>query len=345
MSHEFESGFSVREVPWHGLGTILQDYPGSWAEARTLAGLDWDPEERPVYDVDQLYADGTAKVKVIEGFKQVVRSDTGAVLDLAMDTYSIIDHATMGEILEAVMEAGDGTLRYETAGSLYEGKKVWALVRVGEQREIPGDPSPMQPYVALLNSHDGTAALRVIATNVRIVCANTWHAAEMDSEHRGSAFSFRHTRNWASRVEDAKKALSTTQAQIEATVEAARTLLQLKVNKMQREDFIQQYAIQRVIANTVGKKAWSKSTLEQRLEQPRVQQALAATISQLGHILDSRSCDGIRDTAWGLVQAGGEFADHVRESASPDSYFSRTVLADREPLKVSALKIAEKVLA
>ena len=43
MPANVESMFSVRQMPWHREGTILTDYPGDWAEARTLAGLDWDP--------------------------------------------------------------------------------------------------------------------------------------------------------------------------------------------------------------------------------------------------------------------------------------------------------------
>jgi hypothetical protein len=47
MPANVESMFSVRQMPWHREGTILADYPGSWAYARVLAGLDWDPS-RPI---------------------------------------------------------------------------------------------------------------------------------------------------------------------------------------------------------------------------------------------------------------------------------------------------------
>ena len=47
MAHEFETGFSVREVPWHGLGTIVQEAPTS-ADALHLAGLDWTVIQKPV---------------------------------------------------------------------------------------------------------------------------------------------------------------------------------------------------------------------------------------------------------------------------------------------------------
>lgn len=345
MSAEFTSGFSVRQRPWHGLGLILEDYPGTWAKARELAGLDWDPIERAVYDVTELYPDGTAKVEQIPEFKQVRHSKTGKILDIAMDTYQLIDHGVMGEIFEAVMDAGNpGEIRYETAGVLQEGKKVWALAKVGQERHLPGDPSPVQPYIALLNAHDGTAALRVLNTNIRIVCMNTWHAAELDAARRGTSFSFKHTKNWRDRVEQAKKALATTREQIEHTVEQATQMLAVKVTTMQRQSFIEQFAIARVISNTVGRQAFGRKELAARMDDARVQQALATTMSGLKTILDSQTCAGINDTVWGLVQAAGEFTDYSRDSKSAESLFARTVLTEKEPLKVTAVRLAREVL-
>lgn len=340
MSHLFESGFSVREVPWHGLGNILDEYPGSWAQARTLAGLDWDPIEVPVYETGTVYADGRADVSLIEDFKQIKRSDTGARLAIVTEGYQIITHDVFGEIFEAILEKSDGQVKYETAGVLDKGKRVWVLARLGGEIELPGDPSPLQPYLALMTSHDGSAALKVVGTGVRIVCANTWHLADLDSSKRGTTYSFRHTKNWKARVEEAREALTATQESIDQTVAQARAMLQVKVTAIQARTFIEQFAIHRVIKNTVGKEAKTKRDLAARMDQPRVKQSLTSTITNMTQILDSRTCDGIRGTMWGLVQAAGEFSDHIRDSVSDESYFSRTVLADREPLKVAAVRLA-----
>lgn len=344
MPAYFETGFSVREVPWHGLGKVLDEYPGSWDEAKILAGLDWEPEELPVYDIVELNADGTATVKVIDGWKQVKRNDTGLLLALAQDTYHLIPNQIMGEILETILDKSDGEVQYETAGSLHDGRRTWALARLGREREIPGDPSPMQPYIGLLNSHDGSAALRAIATGVRIVCANTWHAAEMDSSQRGSAYAFKHTSGWKDRVEEAKAALRLANAQIDYTIEEAKAQLQVHVNAIQRRKFIEQFAINRVIANTVGRRKFTKSQLEERLAKPRVQTALRTNMAELEKIIDSRTCEGIRDTAYGLIQAAGEWADHIREATSDETRLTRTMFADREPLKVTAVKLAREVV-
>lgn len=343
MSHQFESGFSVREVPWHGLGLVLDDYPQDWATARTLAGLDWNPVEVPCYEVGELYADGRATVSLIEDFKQIKRSDNGERLSIVKDGYQLITHEVLGSMFEAIMDKSDGQIKYETAGSLDGGKRVWVLARLGGEIELPGDRSPLQPYMALMTSHDGSAALKVCATCVRIVCANTWHAADMDASKRGTTYSFKHTKNWEKRVDEARDALTAAHEDIAQTVEQAKEMLRVKIKPVQARQFIEEFALFRVIKNTVGKQPVTKRDLAARMDQPRVQASLNGTIATMTKILESQTCDGIRDNVWGLVQAAGEFADHFRDSADQESYFARTVLADREPLKLAAVRIARQI--
>lgn len=348
MSHEFESGFSVREVPWHGLGKVLDDYPGSWAEARTLAGLDWEPIAIPQYMPAYLGLDeggepilDLADLKPVGEFKYVCRSDTGARLDSANSTYELITHAEMGEIVEAILDVDDHKVKYETAGSLAGGKKVWALARLGDQIEIKGDSSPLQPYLALMTSHDGTAAMKAVATAVRIVCANTWHAADMDSEASGTAYTFKHTKNWRQHVESAREAVLASARQIDEVVGTARELLSVRYDKAMQDDFVKRFAIERVIINA-PKSVTDGNVLAYLRDNPRVEHSMAETTRAVKALLASQTCADLEPTAYQMVQAAGEFADHVRKYVSKDTYFSRTVI-DTEPLKRVATKLAFEV--
>jgi hypothetical protein len=69
MPANVESMFSVRQMPWHQEGIILGDYPGTWAEARVLAGLDWDPVTTDVYAAAGIGPDGSVHYEPIEGWK------------------------------------------------------------------------------------------------------------------------------------------------------------------------------------------------------------------------------------------------------------------------------------
>ena len=175
MPANVESMFSVRQMPWHREGTILDDYPGSWAEARTLAGLDWDPETSGVYAFAGASPDGTAHYEPIEGWKCITRSVFFFFVSVTKEIYTVIEHAEMGEIVEAVLVQPN--VKWETAGVLDGGRSVWCLALLDEPITLPGDDSPTLPYLAITNRHDGTAACALRATAVRIVCANTLRPA------------------------------------------------------------------------------------------------------------------------------------------------------------------------
>src|SRR5699024_236789 len=97
----------------------------------------------------------------------------------------------------------------ESGGSLKGGRLVWLLLRLKDPLVIEGDPrGATMAYYALQNSHDVSGAFRGQATSTRIVCANTSQMADMDARARGTECVFRHTRNVADRIEQARTALA-----------------------------------------------------------------------------------------------------------------------------------------
>lgn len=326
MPANVDSMFSVRAMPWHRDVVILDEYPGSWAEARVAAGLGWDPMPSQVYTLRGIDDDGQPIYEEIPGWKNVVRSDTGATLALTKDSYHIIDHNAMGQVIEAILEQ-DG-LKYETAGALHGGVAVWVLVRLDDPIQLPGDNSLTLPYVALTTRHDGMGALTARATAVRIVCANTWRAAEMEGSRHGATYAFHHTANWRDRVKEARDAITGARREIREYVELATELLGIKVTKRQRELFLREF----IPAPPDG------------VVSDRVAKNLDDARASLRAIMDSPTTAPVANTAYGLVQAAGEYCDHLRGYRSNDSYLGRTLLKP-EPLKTRALKMVRELVA
>ena len=126
MPANVESMFSVREKPWHGLGTIVAEAPDSSA-ALELAGLDWTVTQK-----DIATADGG---KVIPGFKANVRELDDKVLGIVTDRYKVVQNTEAFAFTDALL--GEG-VRYETAGSLQGGRRIWLLAKLPQQYIING---------------------------------------------------------------------------------------------------------------------------------------------------------------------------------------------------------------
>lgn len=82
MAANVESMFYVRETPWHGLGTKVQEAPTS-KDALILAGLDWSVVQEPVY---------TGQNELVQGYKANVRDSDRKVLGVVTDRYKIVQN-------------------------------------------------------------------------------------------------------------------------------------------------------------------------------------------------------------------------------------------------------------
>lgn len=322
MPAYFDTGFSVRKPMWHGLGTVLDDYPGDWDEARRYAGLEWEPIEEDIYTkgVDGMF-------RPVKGHKAVLRSDTRQPLATHRDSYQLIKHADMGEIVEALLELPN--VKYETAGSVDGGRKTWVLAYLDEPYAIPGDRSATLPYLALLNSHDGTGAAKVLPTDIRVVCWNTFHAATMQGERTGQEFSFRHTSGVFDRIEEAKDAIRGVRRASADWFELADWLSGIGVTNEHEQEFVERFV----------------PMPEADVITDRVRRNVLDARGQVYGLLAGETIEGsgVRGTAYGLVQAAGEYLDHVRKARSQETLFTRTVLRP-ETMKREAVKLARDVV-
>lgn len=205
MSANVETMFSVRETPWHGLGTIVQEAPTS-KDALDLAGLNWTVDGKPVFDVNG---------NPIKGYKANTRSSDGSVLGVVTDRYKVVQNSEAFDFTDALI--GEG-VTYETAGSLKNGKTIWLLAKM-PKRNILDDK--FDPYICFTNSHDGTGAIRVVSTPIRVVCNNTLNLA-LNTATR--SWSTRHMGDMNSKLQEAKHTLQLANDYLDALADEADRL-------------------------------------------------------------------------------------------------------------------------
>lgn len=96
---------------------------------------------------------------------------------------------------------GEG-VTYETAGSLQEGRRTWILAKLPQRYIISGDE--ITPYLVFMNSHDGTGAIKVAMTPIRVVCSNTLNLALTKAKR---SWSTNHTGDINGKLSDARYTL------------------------------------------------------------------------------------------------------------------------------------------
>lgn len=189
MSANVETMMYTREKPWHGLGTRVEEAPTS-ADALRLAGLDWTVKQRPVF------LEGASEP--VPNYKANVRDRDGTVLGIVTDRYKVVQNA---EAFAWTDDLIGGDVRYETAGSLKAGRKIWLLAKMPTAK-VAGDD--VEPYLCFSNTHDGSGAVKVCLTPVRVVCNNTLNLALHTAKR---SWAMKHVGDMNGKLDEARRTL------------------------------------------------------------------------------------------------------------------------------------------
>lgn len=231
MAHLVESMMYVGKTPWHGLGQpIPEDKRISVKEAIVAAGLDWRVDLRRVYTESH---DGSAKSSILDHFA-VCRTSDNAFLGLVGANYVPLQNEAALEWFQPFLDANEATL--ETAGSLNGGKHIWALAKIRDCNMDVHPKDPVAHYILLSNAHDGSIAVRVGFTPIRVVCNNTLTMAH-DSQ-ASKLLRVRHTSNLQVNLEMIRDTMKLARHEFAATVEQYRKLHKRGVDTIQLERYV-----------------------------------------------------------------------------------------------------------
>ena len=307
MSHELETFsngqtafVSAREDAWHRLGVVV-DHTMTATEVLQKAHLaGWNVRKVPLqtqpmmtYDADGMPSGFLAPMEVPGQFTTVrnhpITKDVHVLGETAVGTkYTVIQNEEHTAMLDALVD--ESGAHYETAGSMRNGTQVFVTMKLPGHMMI-GGVDRVDLYIAGLNSHDGSTAYRVMATPVRVVCANT-QAAALKNNH--GIFSIRHTKNAAAAISKARDVLGLTFKYNEEFESAAEKMIQKTISDMQFEKMMNQL--------WEGPDA-SSSKVSITKHANRLD-----TLKTL--YFDSSTNANIRGTAWAAYNTVTEFTDH-----------------------------------
>ena len=189
--------FFVKDLPWHGLGQCVEDAPDSH-QAIQAAHLGWKVRKYPMW-----WGSKPTEESLVESdHYTTVREDTMDALGTVGPDYAILQNEDAFGFMDELL--GEG-VKYETAGALSQGKRVWLLARLPEMMNVT-EEDKVGKYLCLFNSHDGSSSIRVFFTPVRVVCSNTLTVAMSKAEYK---VNIRHIGDIKKRVEMAQMVLGT----------------------------------------------------------------------------------------------------------------------------------------
>lgn len=295
---------------WHRLGQILVDAFDT-ATALREARMDWEVELQPCFAGDG---------RKVPGRKLVIRRDTNAILGVVGDRYTPLQNRAAFGFFDGAF--GPDKARFESAGVLGQGERVWMLARVpGDFDVIPGDQ--VQPYLLLANGHDGGQPVTAIFTPIRVVCANTLGAA-LKAARDGETVRVIHT------------------ASVEAKMRVAGELLG-KAGMF----FDETKDTFRLLARTQAKAATVRSMILRSLDEHETDWAKLSTrrrntveaIENLHETGMGHDIRGVRGTLWGAYNAVTEYVDHAKTTDSLDWMAS----GGGADIKARALRVAHEM--
>ena len=160
MAHEVETMAYAGELPWHGLGTEVSN-DLTPIQMMQKAGVDWEVEQQKI--VTETGIEINDKVAL-------VRTSDNTLLDVTGKDWKPVQNEEAFTFFSEFVAAGD--MEMHTAGSLKEGRNVWALAKVKESFDVFGEDR-VDSYLLFSNPHQYGKAVDVRFTPIRVVCHNT----------------------------------------------------------------------------------------------------------------------------------------------------------------------------
>ena len=216
MAHEVETMMYVGIEPWHGLGKAIPEGKKlNIQEAITAAGLDWEVGMKPLFAAHE-----GEEHQAVKDYMATYRITDNKVLGIVGSNYWPLQNKDAFQWFQPFLDSKRVTLH--TAGSLYGGRRIWVLARIEDNTAAIKGGDEVRQYILLSSSHDGSLAVRVGFTPVRVVCNNTLCMAHESKASK--LLKVRHSAGIIANLDLVRETMNLAAQEFEATVQQYNTL-------------------------------------------------------------------------------------------------------------------------
>ena len=310
MAHEVETMAFAGQTPWHGLGTALAEADlYDWASVSKKAGLDWGVELVPLVTHDT-----QAKVDS----RAVRRTSDGKILGTVGARYHPLQNRDAFGWFQPFLQAKEAALH--TAGSLRGGSRVWVLAKLNRDPLVIAAGDEVEKFILLSHSHDGTLAVRIGFTPIRVVCANTLSMAH--GSDASKLIRVKHTREVIENLSNIREIMSMANAEFEATAEQYKRLARKSINQTDLSLYVR-----RVLKIEDGQEPSTRT------------RNMMAEIVRLAETGRGNDLPSIRGTYWSAYNGVSEWLTYNR-GRSEDNRLNSLWFGDSADLNRHALETA-----
>lgn len=283
MAHEVEQMMYVGAKPWHGLGRAFI-VPPTLEESIVAAGLNWNVGLKDLQTMDG--------VKVPA--KATYRESDNRILGVVGEKYKPLQNSEAFEFFRPFIDAKEAAI--ETAGSLRNGQRVFVLAKLNRDPLVVKAGDEVEKYVLLSNSHDGTLAVRVGFTPIRVVCNNTLSMAI--SDNGSQLLRIKHSGNVVENLEKVREIMDVANQRFEATAEQYRILASKQISRKDLETYVKVVFAQ-------------KKTLEEKPVE-EINSRILEKVIPLFEKGRGNDMPGIAGTYWAAYNAVNEYLQYER---------------------------------
>lgn len=303
----------VGKLPWHGLGQAL-DANADMEAWRKAAGMDWTIESTSVqYAPNETHRYETFPERFVQ-----YRSDTLAPLSVVSARYKPVQPSQVLEFFNDL--AQEHGFKLHTAGTLFGGKRLWALAETGKFAEVSKDDG-VGGFLLLSTSCDKSLATTARFTSVRVVCNNTLSLATTSKDY----VSFTHLSEW-----DSTKMRDKIAQQVEsfgAFMEMAKLLKRQKCTEVTARDFLKQ-----ILFTPKELETLEPANIEKYRPYRKIMDLFNGEAK-------GWELDGVRGTRWGLMNSITEYLDHHSPARSDDARLNSAWFGGGDAIKTKALEL------
>lgn len=330
MSHELtqrangktEMGFLAGTARWHGLGNELRE--GATIEDWIIAaGMDWKVQRSKVRYVTN--GGDNADIQTWEDQHVLFRSDSKKPLGIVSDGFKIVQPKAVLEFFRDLCETNHFKMR--TAGTLFEGRRFWALADIGEESYVLDKTDKVKGRLLLVTACDGTMKTTAKFVNECVVCNNTLTIARAEGGKQ-AAVSHRSVFN----ADDVKMKLGLAAGQFEQFIRDARHMANTRMDAQSAG----WKTLELLGMEKQGSAILTPPTKVLEIRETRAYKQIMSLFEgkQIGAYLRGRS-----GTAWAWLNAVTEYADHHVSARSDDNRFNSSQFGAGDKMKNDALDL------